>query len=360
MNFNENKEETKTPLIQKSLSLDPNLFEERYGHSMKNWKIEKWKQIYFQPITEGSLRASILCLLTITLGTSFLSIPYTMKLSGVILCLIIFFISACITYWTLSLLTETVLKEGSCNYKVLLEKYYGNNIIILTIIMSIINNLGSIVAWNVFISHILSNILNYFGVSDFFIDTMHTKFFTSLSLVLFIQVPVCTNDTIGKLHILSIAGCICILYVIGVSIFEFPYFFNKNYSPDRIVYFDFECNFMSIFCIFFFAFGNHSTIMNVLNELSDKTPIRVHKLVNYTNFSELILYLITMLVGYFSTYENTNEIYLDRDYQSIFMIIGKVLFILTLTCNICLYFYMIRPYLEYLFNFGKKEEKSLK
>jgi amino acid permease len=223
--------------------------------------------------------------------------------------------------------------------------------------MCLINNFGSQIAWNKFISNILSNLLAYYGNPDFIISTEYTKLFLSIMIVLFIQVPICTLNTIARLHVLSILGCVLILYVILVSIFEFPYYFEQNFEWDKICYFNFNVDFLSVFCIFFFAFGNHSTIMNALSELYPKTDIRINKLVNYTSYSEMILYFITMFVGYFSTYNLTDEIYINREYQSPFMLVGKFLYMGVMICNIGLYYYMIKPFLEYVFRTRGNEKK---
>ena len=95
--------------------------------------------------------------------------------------------------------------------------------------------------------------------------------------------------------------------------------------------------------------------MNTINELFPKTQRRIKKLVNYTSFSEIFFYLITILVGYFSTYNETDEIYINRSYQSTFMVIGKFLYMGVMICNVCLYYYMIKPYLEYVYGIEKEE-----
>ncbi len=57
-----------------------------------------------------------------------------------------------------------------------------------------------------------------------------------------------------------------------------------------------------------------------------------------------------MYLGYFSTLDQTNDIYIDRPYQSIYMILGKMLYVIPLLCNVGLYYFITKPYLEILFN----------
>lgn len=55
-------------------------------------------------------------------------------------------------------------------------------------------------------------------------------------------------------------------------------------------------------------------------------------------------------MGYFSTYQETNEIFVDRMEEGIFMVVGKLLYVFSLSCHIGLYYYISRPSLEVLFN----------
>lgn len=194
------------------------------------------------------------------------------------------------------------------------------------------------------------NILDYFSLGDFIYDKDCTKYFLGIVLVFFIQLPICARKSLAKLHILSFIGVTLLFYVIIVAIFEFPFYFKKNYSPEKIEYIKLDFNIIEVICVFFFAFGNHTSILNALKEIKNKTDSRIMTLAKFTFYSEFFLYLIIMLVGYFSMYDQTSDIFINREDQSIFMIVGKIFYVFTLTCNVGLYFYMLRPTLEFLFN----------
>jgi amino acid permease len=112
--------------------------------------------MYLEPITKGSLRASVLCLVCLSLSTSVLSMPYTMKTNGVILCLILFVISWYATTWTMRLLGQIALKEQIYDYSDLVRLHYGEKMGIITDIVMLINNLASIICYN-----IISNLVNF-------------------------------------------------------------------------------------------------------------------------------------------------------------------------------------------------------
>ncbi len=346
--------EIQTPLIYKRMSLDEDYY--NFAYEVKKLSsLQIWREIYFRPITNGSLRASILCLLSVTLGSSFLSLPYLMKSQGIILCLVLFFLSAFACHWTLKILSQVSIKEGLYEYSDMVMAFYSNRMAHFTTAMCLICNIGSVVAWNKFISDIMSNLVDYLKLPEMFGDTEYTKILLSMSIVLFIQVPCCTFNVFARFHVLSLVGSLLIIYIIFVSIFEWPYFFQMNYSWEKLKFFNLNMDTLDTLCIFFFSFGNHSTILNAISELDPNTEKRIKILVNYTSFSETFLYLVTMLVGYFSTYDLTDEIYINRPYQSLFMIAGKILYMGVMICNIGLYYYMIKPYFEF-----KKEEDRFK
>lgn len=360
-NIDFEKKDYKRPLLLHRLSSLSDEFRPNESKNLIENKLDEWRAIYFQPITKGSLRASIFCLFCVTLGTSILSIPYTMKSCGVILCLIIFAICAILTSWTLKLMVLTAKKEDCYDCELLVSRYYGRNLSIFTSIMCLMNIFGSMAAWNKFIFNIIADLTSSYSIHNFFIDEKYTKLLISFLVVLFIQLPVATLNKISNLHILSSFGSLFIFYIVIVSIFEFPFYFKRNYEWEKINWFGFNFNFIQIFCFFFFAFGNHSTIMNVIGELRDKR--KVVKLVKYTQGSEYVIYLVTMVVGYFSTFDKTNDIYINRQDQSIFMIVGKIIFILVMICNVGLYYYMVKPFFEYnIFGYtdvlGKRYEYS--
>jgi amino acid permease len=332
-----------------------------YEHVIDISALEKLKVMYFQPMSKGSARASILCLVCVTLGTSLLSLPYAMKACGVILCLILFFLCASIAHWTLNLIAKTSKNEDCYEYDVLVSRYYGKNLINLTIFMCLMNTFGSMIAWNKFISNLMSDIIEYCGYPAYLIDENYAKFFFSFIILMLIQIPISTFNSVNNFHILAPLGVIPIVYIVLVSIFEFPYYFRNNYSFNNISWFRFDANFIQILCLFFFAFGNHSTIMGTMKELAHKA--KINKLVYYTHRSEIIVYLITMLIGYFSTFDMTNEMYIKREGQGILMVIGKCLYIIVMIVNIALYYYMVKPYLEYklgIKNSGEEKSGTLK
>jgi vesicular inhibitory amino acid transporter len=318
----------------------------------------KVRQIYFQPMHPGSLRASIFCLICVTLGSGMLPLPYFFKTNGIILTLLIYFFCAFSTLRTLKILCNLSYKTKIYSYNELVAHYFGQNskMVIYSITVLLINSLGSIIAWSVLISKFLKDIYEYINIPQYKIDLF--VFYTSLIILCFIQIPLATFKTVAEFYIVSTIGIIQILYVIIVLIIEFPFYFTKYFHYK--LFFNNTSNFFNVnlklvempLC-FFIAFGNHSTILSVIYEIQNKTKNRVQNAGRLTFYSELVIYLIIMFISFFSTFDYTNEIYLDRPHVSKLMIIGELFMMILMICNISLYYYMMIPLLQLFFNDNK-------
>lgn len=64
----------------------------------------------------------------------------------------------------------------------------------------------------------------------------------------------------------------------------------------------------------------------------------------------MVIYLIVMFLSYFSTFEHTKEIFFNRPHLSSLMLSGVFLMLILMICNISLYYYMMLPLLENIFN----------
>jgi amino acid permease len=128
----------------------------------------------------------------------------------------------------------------------------------------------------------------------------------------------------------------------------------ENYSWERIKWFDFNLDIVKFACVYIFAFFNHNAILSVISEEKEPTKEKGFKIVNYTFIVQFSIYLLVLVTGYLSTFEETREIFIDRDRENIFIIIGKALYIIALTCHLGLLYFISVPSLEMLFNKGNK------
>jgi amino acid permease len=101
--------------------------------------------------------------------------------------------------------------------------------------------------------------------------------------------------------------------------------------------------------MYFFCFSNHNVALNIISELKGDKEKKGNNAINIQFYIEFILYLVVMFAGYLSTFNYTSEIYIDRPGEGMLIIIGEALYMIGLTCNIGLYYYISRPQIEMLY-----------
>ena len=178
---------------------------------------------YFSPLAPGSLRASIFALICVTLGSGILPLPYFFKRNGIFLSLIIFLFVGFTTLSTIKILLNLANKNKIYVYNDIVNVYYNNHMVTYSIIVLLINSLGSIIAWNVIILNCLGEILHYFHIYN-----ESYPYYISLLILCLILIPVSTYQTISKFYIVSTFGILQILYVVFVVLIEFPMYFKEN------------------------------------------------------------------------------------------------------------------------------------
>ena len=115
---------------------------------------------------------------------------------------------------------------------------------------------------------------------------------------------------------------------------------------------------MEIPFVLFTSFGNHSTILSVVEQIKSKTSKRVLNVGRFTFFGEFFVYIYLAIICFLSTFQHTsdNEIFLIRPKITFLMTLGLFFMIILMVCNISLYYFTTLPTLQFIFN--KSEEFS--
>ena len=319
--------------------------------------------LLFRPIQNGSLRSSVYGLICVTLGTGMLPLPYFFRTNGILLTLIIFFFCSFPTYITLKLLTTMSYEFKVYSFDKLIAHLFGKNSFmeIYTVIVLLINSFGSIIMWNVFISEFAKDILGYFN-SELGSET--NLILILFFILFFIQIPLAVFSSGNEFDIMSNLGMFQIIYVLFVIIFEFPTYLMENFDKELFgemeTYFNFNLKIVEMPFIFFIAFGNHSTILTVIHQIKDKTHERVSNVGKKTFYAEFGIYLLVFFICYFSTFQQTEQIFLTRPNTSFLMLIGEFFMMILMICNVALYFFTSTPTFEFILNDGKELSQKQK
>ena len=357
-------EDINSPLIPKQ---DPNNNDQNFED--ENIKIKKTNtfstdetitNIFFRPVQHGSLKSSIYCMICVTLGTGMLPIPNLFVSNGLILTFIIYLLCALPTYYTLQLLINISHENKIYNFPELVSKYFGHRSFMtkLSIIVLLINSFGCIILWNFYINQFSLGILTYFN-PDY--ATTINESYVSILILIFIQIPLAIYKKGNEFDLMSTLGVFQILYVVIVLFIEFPSYFSTFYNPNVFkkfkTYFNTDINrVMEIPFVLFIAFGNHSTILNVVEQIKNKNTDRVLKVGKYTFLGEFFLYIFLVIICFFSTFSHTtdNDIFLIRPKVTFWMSLGQFFMMILMVCNISLYYYTTLPTLTFMFNNGNE------
>ena len=74
-----------------------------------------------------------------------------------------------------------------------------------------------------------------------------------------------------------------------------------------------DLKFFTNFAITFFSFGCHLEILPIYDELREPSHKRISKVITRTISTNTIFYLIVGMAGYFSTFDQTAPIVIERE-----------------------------------------------
>ena len=319
--------------------------------------------IFFRPVHHGSLKSSIFCMICVTLGTGMLPIPHLFTSNGLILTFILYLFFSFPTYITLQLLIKISHDNKLYNFPELVSKYFGYKSFMtkLTIIALLINSFGCIILWNFYINKFSIGLISYFEEEY---ATNENGNYICIAILIFIQIPLAIYNKGNEFDIMATVGVLQILYVLLVLIFEFPSyikeFFNKNVFFQTKTYYNTNIfRIMEIPFVLFTSFGNHSTILSVVEQISSKTTKRVLNVGKYAFFGEFFVYIYLVLICFFSTFStNENEIFLIRPKITFLLTLGQFFMVILMVCNISLYYFTTLPTLQFIFNKSQEFSKN--
>lgn len=322
---------------------------EVYLKSRKPSIEESISTVFFRPVHHGSLKSSIFCMICVTLGTGMLPIPHLFSSNGLILTFILYLFCALPTYKTMQILIKISHENKLYNFPELVSKYFGYKSFMtkLTIMALLINSFGCIILWNFYINKFSIGLIAYFEEKY---ATNKNGICICILILIFIQIPLAIYNKGNEFDLMATVGVLQIMYVLIVLIIEFPSynkeFFNKKIFFHTKTYINTNIfTIMEIPFVLFTSFGNHSTILSVVEQIKSKTTKRVLNIGKFTFFGEFFVYIYLVIICFFSTYYHTsdNEIFLIRPNITFLMTLGQFFMVILMVCNISLYYFTTYP-----------------
>jgi amino acid permease len=300
---------------------------------------------FFGPIRSGSLRGSTIALASITFGGGCLNFPYVVTKTGPILALLIFILVASFSYYTIKLLLDEGVKSGIMDYNNLVEHAMGRKMVVASDINNMILCLGVIMSYQLTVYRFALQLGNYFfGIDDK--DVMNKLILVCSCF--FIQVALSMIKNISNLQYASIVGTIALIYSIIVIVIEMFFYLNKYLEGPNSIPWLITPNwgYLDTFSTFMFGFSSHNGIYQIFMELKRPSTKRFNKILSRAFGIEIILYLSIAFGGYFSTFQETKDVFLDRPdlegFNDIFIKIAKMTLFICLHCTMAINYNIMR------------------
>jgi amino acid permease len=315
------------------------------------------------PIRGGSLRGSTFAMASITFGGGCLAFPYAVALCGPIIGFIIFLICGGLSYYTLKILLDAGVKARMMDYNELIELSVGKKWVLFSDINNIIMCVGIIMSYQFTVYKFACQLLNhYFDIDTK--DSMNKIILMSICLF-FIQIPLSCLKNISTLQYASLIGTFSLVYSIFVVVVEAPFYFSNYIDSGKTIplYEKISWDYLDTFSTFMFGFASHNGIFQVFTELKRPSIIRYYKVLDRSFIIEIVLYVSIAFGGYFSTFADTKDVFLERPdlpgFNDVFIQIAKISLFICLHCTMAINYNIMRMSFKSII-FGSKEISFLK
>ena len=290
--------------------------------SSESESIRPLSQRLFGPVSSGSLRVSVLTMITLAVGAGIYAIPF--QLHKMSLSFGVPFIALCalINYYTYVKMMNCAIRYKEFDYGKLCRLTIGpwsSYFLYFTLISS---SFTFLIVQSVIIYRTMGRVifqlfyaLDYQDFEGFLIenwDVLNWKKVTiNCALLLFAYIPIGLTESFTKFRFMSLFNILCTVYTCSVVIIQAPFyvsaFNNENFDWQSVNWFNFTSGFswkmdnLRAFCVIMLAFNSHFAALPVIRELKKPTDRRIKKVLKTTVTIEFIFYSLLGVAGFLTT-----------------------------------------------------------
>ena len=259
-----------------------------------------WFERRFLP---GSIKATTFTLLSATLGVGMLSMPRAYFRSGVLLCAILMYVAAVVSYQSIICLVRVSYKTKLTTYSDMALWSYGIKFKVLTDLIYFVNTFGSAVTYSIVIKENLASGCEMIG--SLFFSGMPEMFKEQKSVFWIvisqgILIPLVMKEKLTELRLFSLISFCIIIYIAIVIItncFRDEYTSTIDPRLSEVKYVDFS-GFTVSLPIFIFGFTCQQNVLSCYREMITPTMRRMKKVITRQIFISSSLYLMVGIFGY--------------------------------------------------------------
>ena len=276
-----------------------------------------------------SVRGSMLALSATAIGGGVLSLPYVCKLCGFVLGLLMLAAGYLATLWSFRLIISADIKTGGQrSIKDFCLKCGGPRLLKVYEYVVIFYLYGSLVGYQIIISNLVQGALRGFGVesrADF--KTYHI---IAVSLITF---PMCLLKSVNSFRYATFITIGAIGYTAILLLIQMPYYWKYD---THMTLFKLDWNFFNAFGITFFAFTCQPGFYSALDKLKKRDEEHKIKVAFRSCTINLGFYVVIILTGYLSSFDDTPDIIIYRELPEPWFNIPVIIAQILIACGLCI------------------------
>jgi amino acid permease len=270
-----------------------------------------WLKRTFGPMKPGSVRASIFSLVSTSLGTGILALPFLFKTSGLALGLGFLVLGASVCFISLSMLSYCSFKTKEKEYSILIEKVLGKAAARIMDGLMCFYGFGSSAGYQITISKFIPLILAIMNGTEV-AEQSNLRRLIQIAIVTIIAFPISLTRNLYGIRYATYFGVACIFYTLFVVVIQTPSYMRQYNSTEHLVYMRWNLNFFTSFAIASFSFTCHSNLFPVRSELARAKDTRLKKVVARVVGINSLLYFSMGICGYLSLADKTPALIVQR------------------------------------------------
>lgn len=231
---------------------------------------------FFGKMEKGSLRGSTFTLMSSSIGAGILSLPYVIKLSGIIFGEILIILGALISFGSLVFLMEGTRLTGAPTFGALVSRTMGKPAEVFLNCIFLIYLIGACVTFIVIIATNFQQILFTFFLSVEEAQNVWIWRGTCLTVGLAL-IPLVIQKDLTSLRYFSILGCLGALYITAAIMVEAPVYVINDFFPKKYDLCLFSIHLFSAFGATIFGYTCQQIAIPVTLELINPTRKRLIK-----------------------------------------------------------------------------------
>lgn len=267
----------------------------------------------FGKLEKGSVRGSIFSLCSAAIGGGVLSLPYMLALSGWVTGLILILVGAIAGIWSNLMLAELGDKHKLGNLDQVAFAAGGTKMKSLLSYSVLLYIFMSCIGYQIILCQLVGYIYASLSPDNAaFVDTIEFRALVNTPVAALIFLPLSAQRDLSALSKAGLVSICAIAYTSIVLLVEMKYY-NAEYKPIATIYPVYlDWNFFSSCALTFFAFTCQIQLLPIYSEMINPNYRRIKKVVVRSLSIDFVAYSLVAFSGYFSTFNFTNTIVVER------------------------------------------------